>query len=145
MNATVRTRLKAVVPKAAEPSKPKMLIYGAPGVGKTWGALDFPGVYYIDTEGGADLAHYTAKLDAAGGVYLGPDQGAQSFDTIIDQVDALAWMTTLVVGRQAPRKQQAKPMKSWTLAGAAARNSLLTALARARRLARPPSEVPSGR
>lgn len=91
MNAiSSKTRLKAVAPKAAEPSKPKMLIYGAPGVGKTWGALDFPSVYYIDTEGGADLAHYTAKLEASGGVYLGPDQGAQSFDTIIEQVDALS-------------------------------------------------------
>ena len=85
-----RTRLKAVAPKAAEPSKPKMLIYGAPGVGKTWGALDFPAVYYIDTEGGADLAHYTAKLEASGGVYLGPDHGAQSFETIIEQVEALS-------------------------------------------------------
>jgi len=30
-----------------------------------------------------------------------------------DQVDSLAWMTTMVVGRQAPRKLQGKPMKSW--------------------------------
>lgn len=85
-----KSRLKAVAPKAAEPSKPKMLVFGAPGVGKTWASLDFPGVYYIDTEGGADLEHYTAKLEAAGGVYLGPDQGAQSFETIIEQVDALS-------------------------------------------------------
>lgn len=30
-----------------------------------------------------------------------------------DQVDALAWMTKMAVGRQAPRKQQRQPMKSW--------------------------------
>lgn len=30
-----------------------------------------------------------------------------------DQVDALAWMTTMVVGREAPKKPQAKSMKSW--------------------------------
>jgi hypothetical protein len=46
------SRLKAIVPKAAVPSKPQMLVYGKPGVGKTWVALDFPGVFYIDTERG---------------------------------------------------------------------------------------------
>lgn len=30
-----------------------------------------------------------------------------------DQVDSLAWMTTMAVGREPPRAQQAKPMKSW--------------------------------
>lgn len=85
-----RSKLKAVPPKAAEPSKPKILIFGKPGVGKTWGALDFPSVYYIDTEGGANLPHYTDKLERAGGVYLGPDQGSLSFDTLIEQITALA-------------------------------------------------------
>jgi hypothetical protein len=84
------SRLRAVVPKAAVPSKPKILIYGKPGVGKTWGALDFPGVYYIDPEGGADLEHYTDKLAAADGMYMGPDLGANDFPTVIDQVKALA-------------------------------------------------------
>jgi hypothetical protein len=83
------SRLKAVVPKAAVPSKPQMLVYGKPGVGKTWAAISFPGVYYVDTEGGADLAHYTDKLLAAGGMYLGPDQGANTFEVVIDQVKAL--------------------------------------------------------
>lgn len=91
MNAvTPRSRLKAVAPKAAEPSKPKVLIFGKPGVGKTWQALDFPSVYYIDTEGGADLAHYTDKLERSGGVYLGPDQGSLDFATVLEQVQALA-------------------------------------------------------
>jgi hypothetical protein len=91
MNAmTSKSKLKAIAPKAAAPSRPKILIYGRPGAGKTWTALDFPSVYYIDTEGGADLGHYVAKLDASGGMYLGPEQGSQSLDTIIDQVKALA-------------------------------------------------------
>jgi hypothetical protein len=84
------SRLKAVEPKAAEPSKPKILIFGKPGVGKTWTSLDFPNVYYIDTEGGADLEHYTDKLKASGGMYLGPDQGSLNFDTVLEQMQALA-------------------------------------------------------
>lgn len=84
------SRLKAVAPKAAEPSKPKVLIFGKPGVGKTWFALDFPRCYYIDTEGGANLKHYTDKLAAGGGVYLGPEQGANDFGVVLEQVRALA-------------------------------------------------------
>lgn len=84
------SKLKAVDPKAAEPSKPKILLYGKPGVGKTWFSLDFPGVYYIDTEGGADLNHYTDKLKKSGGVYFGPDQGSLDFQTVIEQIQALA-------------------------------------------------------
>ena len=84
------SKLKAVDPKEAEPSKPKVLIYGKPGVGKTWTALDFPGVFYIDTEGGADLNHYTDKLKKAGGMYFGPDQGSLNFDDVIGQIQALA-------------------------------------------------------
>ena len=88
--STQRSKLKAVAPKAAEPSKPKVLIFGKPGVGKTWFALDFPSVYYIDTEGGANLGHYTEKLEASGGVYLGPEQGSNDFTVVLDQVKALA-------------------------------------------------------
>ena len=94
MNAISKTapksRLKAVAPKAAMPSKPKVLIFGKPGVGKTWAALDFPSVYYMDTEGGADLSHYTDKLERSGGVYFGPDQGSLDFATVLEQVHALA-------------------------------------------------------
>lgn len=84
------SKLRAVSPKKAEPSKPKVLIYGKPGVGKTWGALDFPSCYYIDTEGGADLGHYTEKLQNSGGMYLGTDQGSLDFKTVIEQIAALA-------------------------------------------------------
>ncbi len=84
------SKLKAKDPSAASPSKPKVLIYGRPGVGKTWQALDFPSCYYIDTEGGADLSHYTDKLKAAGGVYMGPEDGSLDFPTVLEQFQALA-------------------------------------------------------
>lgn len=85
-----KSKLKAVSPAAAEPSKPKILVFGKPGVGKTWTALDFPNVYYIDTEGGADLRHYTDKLKKSGGMYFGPEQGSQSMQAIIDEIKSLA-------------------------------------------------------
>lgn len=84
------SKLKAKDPQEAKPSKPKILIFGEPGVGKTWTSLDFPSCYYIDTEGGADLAHYTAKLKKAGGVYMGPSDGALDFETVLEQFKALA-------------------------------------------------------
>ena len=86
----MKTKLRAVAPKAAKAAKPKVLIYGSPGVGKTWGALDFKACYFIDTEGGANLPHYIAKLEASGGVYLGPEHGSLSFDTVLEQVQGLA-------------------------------------------------------
>jgi hypothetical protein len=85
-----RSKLLAVAPDAVEPKRPKVLIFGPPGVGKTWASLDFPSVFYIDTEGGADLDHYREKLRASGGAYLGPEQGALDFDIVISQIKALA-------------------------------------------------------
>jgi len=84
------SKLKAKDPKTAEPSKPKLLISGPPGVGKTWFSLDFPSVYYIDTEGGANLGHYTERLKNSGGVYLGREDGSLDPDTIVEQFNALA-------------------------------------------------------
>lgn len=84
------TKLKAKDPLTTEPTKPKLVIYGAPGAGKTWFALSFPSVYYIDTEGGASRAHYMERLSKAGGQYLGPEEGANDFETIIEQAKALA-------------------------------------------------------
>ena len=84
------SKLKAVEPKTAEQKNPKILVYGKPGVGKTWASLDFPACYYIDTEGGAQLSHYIEKLKKSGGVYMGPDQGSLDFQTVIEQVQALA-------------------------------------------------------
>lgn len=83
------SKLKAVPPKTAEPKKPKILVFGKPGVGKTFTALDFPQCYFIDCEGGANMEHYTDKLAQSGGAYMGVDQGALDFDTVIEQVQAL--------------------------------------------------------
>ena len=88
-----KSKLLAVSPETVEPKKPKVLIYGAAGVGKTWFSLEFPGVYYIDCEGGAERDHYREKLRASGGMYLGPEQGSLDFDTVISQVEALATET----------------------------------------------------
>jgi hypothetical protein len=85
-----KTKLLGVAPETVEPKKPKVLVYGPPGVGKTWASLDFPSVYYIDTEGGADMDHYRAKLRASGGAYLGPEQGSLDFDVVINQIQALS-------------------------------------------------------
>lgn len=84
------SKLKAKDPKATEPRKPQLVIYGPSGVGKTWFALSFPAVYYIDTEGGASRSHYMDRLTKSGGKYLGPEDGANDFETIIDQVKALS-------------------------------------------------------
>lgn len=83
-------KLLAVPPKAAEPSRPKILIFGREGIGKSHFALQFPQPYYIDTEGGANRNQYTDLLDRAGGMYMGIAQGALDFETIIEQVSALA-------------------------------------------------------
>jgi hypothetical protein len=85
-----KSRLIAVKPDIVEPKKPKILLFGPAGVGKTWFSLDFPSVYYIDTEGGADLRHYREKLLSSGGMYLGPDQGSLDMEVVIGQVQALA-------------------------------------------------------
>lgn len=85
-----KRELRAKKPTEVKPGKPKILIFGKPGVGKTWTALDFPAPYYIDTEGGADLPRYQAKLEAAGGAYLGPKDGSNDFATLIEEVKTLA-------------------------------------------------------
>lgn len=90
VTAMRKSKLLAVDPVTVEPFKPKVLVFGPPGVGKTWASLDAPGVFYIDTEGGADLNHYRAKLKASGGGYLGPAQGSLDFETVIGQIEALA-------------------------------------------------------
>jgi hypothetical protein len=84
------TKLKGRDPSTIAPSKPKIVIYGLPGVGKTWAAIEFPNVFYIDTEGGADLDHYRKKLQASGASYFGPDDGSLDFQAVLGQVQALA-------------------------------------------------------
>lgn len=83
------SKLKAVKPKTTEPKKPAILVFGEAGVGKTFVSLDFPNVFFVDTERGATQKVYQDKLDNAGGVYLGIEQGSQNFDEVLEQVRAL--------------------------------------------------------
>lgn len=82
--------LKAVKPEVIKESKPKLMISGKSGVGKTFFALDFPAVYYIDVEGGAERKEYKDKLTQSGGVYFGKEQGSQDFNTVIEELKTLA-------------------------------------------------------
>jgi len=82
--------LKAKKPEAVEISKPKFLISGESGVGKTFFALDFPKPYLIDVEKGATRPQYQKKLKEVGGVYFGQEEGSQDFATVIQEVKELA-------------------------------------------------------
>ena len=94
-------RLVGKTPELIKRRKPTLLIFGASGVGKTVFALQAPDVYFVDSEGGATQPEYVERLRASGGLYLGPEDGAASFDFVLDQVRALATNThdrkTLVV------------------------------------------------
>lgn len=81
--------LKAKLPEQVKPTKPKMLISGESGVGKTFFALDFPAPYLFDTEGGATREQYQQKLKKAGGVYFGKEEGSQDFKSVIDETKEL--------------------------------------------------------
>lgn len=85
-----RSRLKGKTPDLIKTKKAKILVYGPSGVGKTTLALQFPDVYFIDVEGGATQPEYRDKLLRANGLYLGEDEGAASFDEVLNQVKALA-------------------------------------------------------
>jgi hypothetical protein len=67
-----------------------MIIFGPSGVGKTWFGLSFPKPYYLDTEGGADLKHYQARLKEAGGAYMGPADGTLDFNAVLQEIQTLA-------------------------------------------------------
>lgn len=81
--------LKAKQPEEVKVSKPKFMIYGESGVGKTFFALDFPRPYLIDTEGGAVREQYQAKLKKVGGAYFGKEEGSQDFKAVINEVREL--------------------------------------------------------
>lgn len=84
------TRLKAKPPEEVKPGHAKLVLFGKEGCGKTWFALQFPRAYMIDSEGGAKLQHYTARLKASGGSYMGPEDGACDLDLILAEIKTLA-------------------------------------------------------
>lgn len=84
------TKLKAKAPAEVKPGKIKAVLFGVSGVGKTTLALSFPTPYYYDAEGGAKGPQYRELLAKSGGVYMGVEEGTLSFDTLIDQIQALA-------------------------------------------------------
>ena len=84
------SKLKGKTPELIKPGKIKAVLYGPSGVGKTTLALSFPKPYYFDVEGGAKGPQYRELLKKSGGAYLGPEDGTLSFDTLIEQMQALA-------------------------------------------------------
>jgi KaiC/GvpD/RAD55 family RecA-like ATPase len=82
--------LKAVKPEIVKPAKPKFMISGRSGVGKTLFASQFEKPYLIDTEGGAVREQYMKKLIDSGGAYFGKEQGSQDFKLVIEEIKALA-------------------------------------------------------
>lgn len=81
--------LKAKQPVDVKPTKPKFMISGESGVGKTFFALDFPKPYLIDSEGGATREQYQEKLKKTGGAYFGKEEGSQDFKSVIEEVKQL--------------------------------------------------------
>lgn len=84
------SKLKAKSPAEVSQGHAKGVLFGASGVGKTWFSLEFPSVYYIDTEGGATLGHYQRRLAESNGAYFGVAEGSLDFAAVIGQVSALA-------------------------------------------------------
>lgn len=82
--------LKGIKPEIVIPSKPKIMLSGKPGTGKSFFALNAPAPYLLDTEGGATREQYVSKLIKQGGSYLGIEQGSQDFAEVINQVRELA-------------------------------------------------------
>ncbi len=77
-------------PSEAKRARPKIAIFGEGGVGKTWFALSFPNVAYLDHEDGANGSHYIERLKKANGMYLGPKDGTLDPKFVLDQIKALS-------------------------------------------------------
>jgi hypothetical protein len=82
--------LKAIKPEVIQQSKPKFMISGRSGVGKTMFALSWPAPYLIDVEGGAIRPQYRKFLTESKGAYFGKEQGSQNFDSVIEEIKSLA-------------------------------------------------------
>ena len=75
---------KGRLPETVKPRRLKMMVSGRAGTGKTFGALGFPNLFFIDTEGGATEPEYTASLQKSGALYMGIDEGSQSPIEVIE-------------------------------------------------------------
>lgn len=84
------SRLKARKPEPPKLGHFKGVFFGKAGAGKTWFALQLPRPYYVDSEGGAIRSQYQERLQQAQGGYLGREDGAASFDSVIEQIKVLA-------------------------------------------------------
>lgn len=82
--------LRAKQPEVKPAKRAKILVSGAAGAGKTFFSLNFPNVYYMDNEGGAEREQYQKLLTKSGGVYFGKEEGANDFDEIIKEIKALS-------------------------------------------------------
>lgn len=81
--------LKAKQPEEVKVTKPKFMISGPSGAGKTYFSLYFPDIYFFDTEGGATREQYQSKLKESGGVYFGKEEGSQDFRSILQEIKEL--------------------------------------------------------
>ena len=77
-------------PTEAKRSRPKILVSGDAGVGKSFFSLAFPNVAYADIEDGVTGPQYMDRLNAHGGMYLGRSDGSQDPKVLLEQVKALA-------------------------------------------------------
>jgi broad-specificity NMP kinase len=76
--------LKGVKPEAIK-KRLKVLFYGAPGVGKTTAAIQFPSPYLIDTEKGAENDSYVKELQKSNGVIF----QTSDFEEIVTEIKEL--------------------------------------------------------
>ena len=82
--------LRAKPPRQAKLAKPKIMIFGASGVGKTFTSMDFPSTYLMDAENGASQRHYLEKLAKSGGGYWGREDGAGEYSEVLKEFKELA-------------------------------------------------------
>lgn len=82
--------LKGKKPDLVKRSKPKFILSGKSGVGKTFFMLEFPKPFIIDCEGGAVEPQYVEKMKLVGASYMGKEEGSQDFKTVIEQLKELA-------------------------------------------------------
>lgn len=81
---------KGKKPEQIKRSKPKFILSGKSGVGKTFFMLEFPKPFVIDCEGGAVEPQYVEKMKKVGAWYMGKEDGAQDFKVVIEQLKELA-------------------------------------------------------